>query len=149
MTLIDADKFLAYLIFSKHVDRLTCGELKEAIEKSKVDSFESSEFDDGYAKGYSEALQKPFEKFENVKDHIYKLAGDYKCWDNRLTDDEALELCHILEQQSVPDKMRAEIHGMYRVVLKDTPKDDWAVRWNDCIDEVLQIIDKYKAENGE
>ena len=43
-------------------------------------------------------------------------------------------------------KMRAEIRGMYRVILKDTPKDDWAVRWNDCIDEVLQIIDKYKAE---
>ena len=44
--------------------------------------------------------QKPMEKFENVKDHIYKLAGDYKCWDNRLTDEEAVELCHILEQQS-------------------------------------------------
>lgn len=41
--------------------------------------------------------------------------------------------------------MRDEIHGMYRVILKGTPKDDWAVRWNDCIDEVLQIIDKYRG----
>jgi hypothetical protein len=56
------------------------------------------------------------------------------------------EAIKTLEQESILDKIRAEINGMYRVVLKDTPKDDWAVRWNDCIDEVLQIIDKYKAE---
>ena len=37
MTLIDADKFLAYLIFSKHIDELTCGEVKQAIEMCKVD----------------------------------------------------------------------------------------------------------------
>ena len=47
--------------------------------------------------------QKPYEKFESAKDHIYKLAGDYKCWDNRLTEDEAVELCHILEQQPCED----------------------------------------------
>jgi len=45
------------------------------------------------------------------------------------------------------DKIRAEIKGMYRVILKGTPKDDWAVRWNDCLDDVLEIIDKYKAES--
>lgn len=44
------------------------------------------------------------------------------------------------------DKMRTELKGMYRVILKSTPKDDWAVKWNDCLDEVLDIIDKYKAE---
>jgi len=54
-----------------------------------------------------------------------------------------------LEQQSTLDKIIAEINGMYRVILKGTPKDDWAVRWNDCLDEVLQIIDKYKAESEE
>ena len=48
----------------------------------------------------SKALeQEPMEKFKSVKAHIFKLAGDYKCWDNRLTNDEALELCHILEQE--------------------------------------------------
>ena len=47
------------------------------------------------------------------------------------------------------DKIRAEIEGKYRVILKGTPKDYWAVRWNDCLDEVLQIIDKYKAESEE
>lgn len=46
----------------------------------------------------------------------------------------------------VLDKMKTEIEGMYRVILKGTPKNYWVVRWNDCIDEVLQIIDKYKAE---
>jgi len=45
------------------------------------------------------------------------------------------------------DKIRTEIKGKYRVILKDTPKDDWAIRWNDCIDEVLQVIDKYKAKS--
>ena len=37
MRVIDADKFLAYLNFSKHIDGLTCGEVKEAIEMCKVD----------------------------------------------------------------------------------------------------------------
>ena len=37
MRLIDADKFLAYLIYSKHIDGLTCGEVKKAIEMCKVD----------------------------------------------------------------------------------------------------------------
>lgn len=37
MRLIDADKFLSYLIFSKHIDGLTCGEVKEAVEMCKVD----------------------------------------------------------------------------------------------------------------
>jgi hypothetical protein len=37
MRVVDADKFLAYLIFSKHIDGLTCGEVKEAVEMCKVD----------------------------------------------------------------------------------------------------------------
>lgn len=37
MTIINAEKFLGYLIFSKHIDGLTCGEVKEAIEMCKVD----------------------------------------------------------------------------------------------------------------
>ena len=40
MRLIDADKFLKYLIFSKHIDGLTCGEVKKAIEMCKVDIFD-------------------------------------------------------------------------------------------------------------
>ena len=37
MRIIDADKFLAYLIYLKHIDGLTCGEVKEAVEMCKVD----------------------------------------------------------------------------------------------------------------
>lgn len=37
MTLIDADVFLQYLIFSKHIDNLKCRDVKEAVEMSKVD----------------------------------------------------------------------------------------------------------------
>ena len=37
MTIIDADKFVTYLIYSKHIDGLTCGEVREAIEMCKVD----------------------------------------------------------------------------------------------------------------
>lgn len=40
MRLIDADKFLTYLIFSGHIDGLTCGEVKEALEMCKVDVFD-------------------------------------------------------------------------------------------------------------
>ncbi len=40
MILIDADVFLQYLIFSKHIDSLKCKEVKEAIEMSKVDVFD-------------------------------------------------------------------------------------------------------------
>lgn len=42
---------------------------------------------------------KPMEKFDDVKTHIQRLAGDYKCWDNRLTWEEALELNRIFEAQ--------------------------------------------------
>jgi hypothetical protein len=37
MRLINADKFIAYLIYSKHIDTLTCGEVKEAIKICEVD----------------------------------------------------------------------------------------------------------------
>ena len=40
MRLIDADKFLSYLIYSKHIDSLTCKEVKEAVEICKVDVLE-------------------------------------------------------------------------------------------------------------
>lgn len=40
MKLIDADKFIAYLIFSKHIDSLKCKEVKEAVEMCKVDVLE-------------------------------------------------------------------------------------------------------------
>ena len=48
MTIIDADKFLAYLIYSKHIDGLTCGEIKKAIEMCKVDILDKirTEIDD-------------------------------------------------------------------------------------------------------
>lgn len=78
------------------------------LTKKEYGELVSSEFDNGYTKGYTEAL----------------------------------------EQNDVLDEIRAEIKGMYRVILKDTPKDDWAVRWNDCLDDVLQIIDKYKESEG-
>ena len=36
MRLIDADKFLEYLIFSKHIDSLKCDEVKKAVEICEV-----------------------------------------------------------------------------------------------------------------
>ena len=88
--------------------------------------------------GYMDkALEKePYEKFENVKDHIYKLASDYKCWDNRLTDDEAIELCHILEQEPILDKIRAEMHA-----TAEKHEDGCYYLREEWIDE---IIDKYR-----
>ena len=40
MTIIDANKFLAYLIFSHHINGMTYDEAKEAIEMCKVDVLE-------------------------------------------------------------------------------------------------------------
>lgn len=34
---------------------------------------------------------------QKTKDHIMYLAEDYKCWDNHLSHEESLELCHLLE----------------------------------------------------
>lgn len=36
MRLIDADKFLGYLIFSKHIDSLKCDEVKKAVKMCEV-----------------------------------------------------------------------------------------------------------------
>lgn len=36
MRIIDADKFLEYLIFSKHIDNLKCDEVKKAVEMCEV-----------------------------------------------------------------------------------------------------------------
>jgi hypothetical protein len=63
-----------------------------------------------------------------------------------ISDKDYNRLCKALDNEGVLDKISTEIKGKYRVVLKGTPKDDWAVKWNDCVDEVLQIIDKYRKE---
>ena len=64
--------------------------------------------------------QKPMENFESVKDHILKLASDYKCWDNRITHDEALELCCILEQEPCEDAVsRQAVLDMATVIETD------------------------------
>ena len=60
----------------------------------------------------------------------------------------AHQVCHE-DKVKVLDKIRAEIEFKSRIVLKDTPNDDWTVKWNECIKEVLEIIDKYKAESGD
>ena len=38
MRLINADKFLEYLIFSKHIDSLKCEEVKEAVKMCEVNA---------------------------------------------------------------------------------------------------------------
>ena len=43
MKVIDVDKFLAYLIYSKHIDNLTCGEVKEAIKMCEVNVLDEIE----------------------------------------------------------------------------------------------------------
>lgn len=76
----------------------------EGLGKSDAEEFEK-DFNEILNLAAKALEQQPYEKFESAKDHIYKLAGDYKCWDNRLTEDEAVELCHILEQQPCEDKI--------------------------------------------
>ena len=68
MTLIDADKILSYLIFSKHIDSLTCGEVKEAVEMCKVDVLD---------KIRDEIEQLPTKKCTETR-RIYINADDFK-----------------------------------------------------------------------
>lgn len=86
-----------------------------------------------------EALEqqpKPMEKFDDVKTHIQRLAGDYKCWDNRLTWEEALELNRMLEAQPSEDCISREavrkvlsnevfeLMKLHTVNPEDNPKAD-------------------------
>ena len=57
------------------------------------------------------------------------------------------EIIQALEQEPILDKIRDEIEFKSRIVLKDTPNDDWSVKWNECIKEVLEVIDKFKVES--
>ena len=73
MTIIDADKFLSYLIYSKHIDGLTCGEVKEAVEMCKVNVLDkiraklhaTAEFhDDGDCYLRDEWIDEIFDKYK-------------------------------------------------------------------------------------
>ena len=52
---------------------------------------------------------KPMEHFNSVQEHIALLAGDYKCWDNRLSQEEALELHKMLAEKQ--GKWKKEWYG--------------------------------------
>lgn len=81
MTLINADVFLQYLIFSKHIDSLKCVDVKEAVEMSKVDVFdniraeieqvveEESKFDKKWAQGLKYSL-KIIDKYKGERDEM-------------------------------------------------------------------------------
>lgn len=96
-------------------------ELEEELKKTSADR-----------KFLEEA--EPYEKFKSVKDHICKLAGDYKCWDNRLTHDEALELCKVLEQESCEDAISRE--DVIKAIDRHTFDTDDGL----CLDEDISII---------
>lgn len=84
-------------------------ELKKAIETVKAYLDMDSDINSEYLNAQRTIIQaleqqpKPMEKFDDVKTHIQRLAGDYKCWDNRLTWEEALELNRMLEAQPCED----------------------------------------------
>ena len=120
---------------------------EEAIEVLKQTEFYARPFDNSVeasTKAYRihkaiymaiKALeQEPYEKFESIKDHICKLAGDYKCWDNRLAPDEALELCRILEQQPCVDAVsRSEVDRLCYRYLK-VATDEHVAFYEDFLD---------------
>ena len=69
MTLIDADVFLGYLIFSKHIDSLKCEEVKEAVEMSKVDVFDKIRTEiEGYKSTIDNAISEDELKIEGMKE---------------------------------------------------------------------------------
>lgn len=101
-------------------------------------------------KGYFEDKELSDEEIQTM---LKALAdGDKESEDDYQPTDDEYDDGYKDGYKAMQDKINAaiaEIEGKYRVILKGTPKDNWAVRWNDCLDEVLQIIDKYKAESEE
>ena len=102
---------------------------------------------------------KPMEKFDDVKTHIQRLAGDYKCWDNRLTWEEALELNRMLEAQPSEDcisrqkaldcfeqtNTRQGAKYAIETLPSVTPRRDLALTSQDCIsrEAVIDHINLY------
>ena len=82
MRLIDADKFLKYLIFSKHIDGLTCGEVKKAIEMCKVDIFDKIKADiisyEGDCRLSVDEYPSCKQCTDNVFESIYAILDKYK-----------------------------------------------------------------------
>ena len=77
MTLIDVDKFLGYLIFSKHIDSLKCIEVKEAVEMCKVDVLEQ--------------IRDEIEQIEGNEVEVSDMQGNRYKYET-ITKDEALQI---------------------------------------------------------
>jgi len=95
--------------------------------------------------------EKPMENFESVKDHILKLASDYKCWDNRLTHDEALELCHILEQKYCEDCVSRKavldtLNKMDSVLDEDRTVETYKELLTACYNDLPSVTPEHKKE---
>lgn len=83
---------------------------------------------------------KPMEKFEDVKTHIQRLAGDYKCWDNRLTWEEALELNRMLEAQpSEDDFVKHKKEVLERIAKREREIDKYI--------KELETLDQQSCKN--
>ena len=157
MTLIDVDVFLQYLIFSKHIDSLKCGDVKEAVEMSKVDVFdkiraeieqvveEESKFDKKWAQGLKYSL-KIIDKYMAEGERFNK---DYDDLDF-LTDEEK-----IVNVNDALDELRAEIEQL---------PTKTRTNWDGCCPDIdypeieyvdvtkkrlLEIINKYKGARNE
>lgn len=87
MSIIDADKFLTYLIFSKHIDGLTCGEVKEAVEMCKVDVFDKIKSYIDHIRNTGMGKKKSLEYIEKFIDGLKKESevsdADSRCSDMR------------------------------------------------------------------
>jgi len=87
--------------------------------------------------------QKPYEKFQDAKQHIYKLASDYKCWDNRLTHDEALELCHLLDQELQKDEVILT-KKEYRELVSNEYENGYAKGFDEALEDNSLAIERYQ-----
>lgn len=157
MILINADVFLQYLIFSKHIDSLKCGDVKEAVEMSKVDVFdkiraeieqvveEESKFDKKWAQGLKYSL-KIIDKYMAEGERFNKDHDDL----DFLTDKEK-----IVNVNDTLDEIRTEIEQLPTKTRTNwdgcCPDFDYPeIEYVDVTKkQLLEIIDKYKGEKNE
>ena len=109
MILIDANVFLQYLIFSKHIDSLKCKEVKEAVEMSKVDVFDKiiAEIEQTV-----DEEQKHDEKLASLR-YAIKIINKYRGEEDEkinITNNEAIEILLDManELQIIPESKQGQ-----------------------------------------
>lgn len=93
------------------------------------------------------SLERNDIKQSNVLDHINNLANDYKCYDNRLTHEEVIELYYILEiRKNKVLKVLTELRDEVSRVFDDSCYTKEQLGADKCKEVIDAFIEREEAE---